>query len=237
VGVQACLPPHNFAVRPQPQASHLWELNRTINPTSVNSIKNMSERKILTVIFYVFLTASVVASGIMIFRILSSFCLLNPTVKPEDNVEFSVYEKKIDLIEKLVLLLGGGTTVLGGLREIQLNRSKSSHEFLVNSILEKAIKIRDELPNDIYDNPCSKDLITKDLQGSKKKVISFLNYLDYMCVAIDKGIIEEELVKSSAQYLIIKSWVHFKPAIEEFRNNKTAKNAWKEIEKKAKAWS
>jgi hypothetical protein len=133
-------------VRPQLQASHLWELNRTINPTSVNSIKNMSERKILTVIFYVFLTASVVASGIMIFRILSSFCLLKPTVKPKDNVEFSVYEKKIDLIEKLVLLLGGGTTVLGGLREIQLNRSKSSHEFLVNSILEKAIKIRDELP-------------------------------------------------------------------------------------------
>jgi hypothetical protein len=82
----------------------------------------------------------------MTFRIFSSFCLLNPTVKPEDNVEFSVYEKKIDLIEKLVLLLGGGTTVLGGLREIQLNRSKSSHEFLVNSILEKAIKIRDELP-------------------------------------------------------------------------------------------
>jgi hypothetical protein len=103
--------------------------------------------------------------------------------------------------------------------------------------LEKTIKIRDELPHDIYDSPCSKDLITNDPQSSKKKVISFLNYLDYMCIAIDKGIIEEELVKSSAQYLIIKSWKYFELAIVEFRQNKKAVDAWKGIEKKAKAWS
>jgi hypothetical protein len=229
--------PLNLAVRPQPQASHCWELNRTINPTSVDSmLKNMSEREILKVTFCTFLISSVIASIFMIFMILRSWCSLNPTVKPEDNVEFSIHEKKIDLIEKLILLLGGGTTILGGLREIQLNRSKSSHEFLVNSILEKAIKIRDELPHDIYDNPCSEDLITNDLQGLKKKVISFLNYLDYMCIAIDKGIIEEELVKSSAQYLIIKSWNHFKPAIVKFRNDKEAEHAWEGIEKKAEAW-
>lgn len=149
--------------------------------------------------------------------------------------------RSINLTEKILLLLGGGTTLIGGLREIQLNRSKSGHEFLLGTILDKALKIRNQLARygyDIYSNSVQCPNTAMTTGNDKYLIISFLNYLDYMCIALDKEIIDEELVKDSAKYLILKSWSYFQPAIREFRNqnNANAPDAWKSIEEKCNLW-
>ncbi|MDB9391522.1 DUF4760 domain-containing protein [Microcystis aeruginosa] len=201
----------------------------------------MSERQFLKLLFYLLLFSTGIVglsvfllSGVAIYRLASE--------KPEPEKQTQIYDmatRQINLTEKILLLLAGGGTIIGSLREIQLNRSKSGHEFLVANILDNALKKRDELVNnglDIYSkSPCVETAITK---GSHRYlIISFLNYLDYMCIAVDKEIIDEELVKKSAKYLILKSWDYFKPAIQEFRKINNAEEAWKEIENKCEVWS
>jgi hypothetical protein len=141
------------------------------------------------------------------------------------------------LAEKILLLSTGGATLIRGFQEIYRARRKSAHEFLVGTILDKAIKIRDDLALsgiDMYGCVCQNNAIT---DGDKKyKIISFLNHLDYMCIAIENEIIDEDLAKDSAKYLIINSWKYFENAIKQFRVEKQSDNAWDKIENKYSSW-
>ncbi|NCR55913.1 MAG: DUF4760 domain-containing protein [Microcystis aeruginosa L211-07] len=200
----------------------------------------MSERQFLKLLFYLLLFSTgivglsvLLLSGVAIYRLES---------EPKTENHSQIYDmatRSINLTEKILLLLGGGTTLIGGLREIQLNRSKSGHEFLLGTILDKALKIRNQLARygyDIYSNSVQCPNTAMTTGNDKYLIISFLNYLDYMCIALDKEIIDEELVKDSAKYLILKSWFYFQPAIKEFRNNANAPDAWKSIEEKCNLW-
>jgi hypothetical protein len=57
-----------------------------------------------------------------------------------------------------------------------------------------------------------------------------------MCIAIENEIIDEDLVKDSAKYLIINAWKFFGAAIIKFREDTGSKDAWNRISEKHENW-
>lgn len=200
----------------------------------------MCERKVLNIL-YVFFVVSTFIVGLSLV-LLSGSAIYSLTSEKESEKQEKIYEmvtRPINLTEKILLLLGGGTTLIAGLREIQLNRLKSAHEFVINNILCEVIKLRDWLAvhrHNIYSqNPCADvHAITKGDEVSYK-IISLLNQLDYMCIAINTEIVDEELIEKSAKYLLINTWRYFLPAINRFCERNP--NAWDSLRQQHSKWN
>lgn len=157
--------------------------------------------------------------------------------KPQDRV------LKLDELSKVATTLSAffiaATFAITGQKyrqEASLNRKLEGNEFLVSIILGRLTDYRAKLNKKVdpygsrtdgsqsYAESVSKQLL--DPYGRDDILIkSFLNHLEYMCLAIHEGIIDEAIVKESQENMLFLYWKWFYPYIAEMRR-KHYSEAW-----------
>ena len=155
------------------------------------------------------------------------------------RIEASIYGRD----QKLAMYADGSsffttfTVIIGlvvGAREVQNNRRQAAHKFLLENILKEVTEIREKLKGKIHTTTYAKAVRYSKLDpyGEDQILIrSLLNNLDYMCVAIENKIIEEELALKTTKYFLLSTWAWFYPYISNLRSEKGFKEAWKSIDK------
>jgi hypothetical protein len=130
--------------------------------------------------------------------------------------------------------------------EASLRRKLEGNEFLVSIILGRVTDYRMRLRNKVdpygtsgrgavsYERSVSAGLLRP--HGRDEILIkSFLNHLEYMCLAIHEGIIDEGFVKDSQENILFLYWKWFYPYITEMRAS-YYKEAWMGIDYMVYRW-
>lgn len=121
-------------------------------------------------------------------------------------------------------------------QEASLNRKLEGNEFLVSIILGRLTEYRIKLSKKVdpygtrtdgsqsYITSIDRNLL--EPYGRDDIIIkSFLNHLEYMCLAIHEGIIDEAIVRESQENMLFLYWKWFYPYIVEMRE-KHYPEAW-----------
>lgn len=157
--------------------------------------------------------------------------------------EAQVRLSKLDEISKVATTLSAffiaATFAITGQKyrqEAGLNRKLEGNQFLVSIILGRLTEYRIKLSKKVdpygsrtdgsqsYTTSISCNLL--DPYGRDDIIIkSFLNHLEYMCLAIHEGIIDEAIVRESQENMLFIYWKWFYPYIIEMRE-KHYHEAW-----------
>ncbi|WP_181256700.1 DUF4760 domain-containing protein [Merismopedia glauca] len=157
---------------------------------------------------------------------------------PRDD-KMKMYDDGSKILTTFTVIVG----FIVAAQEVKLNRQKAAHEFFINSILGKVTEIREQLKDKIdtkelifYEQAVALGKLKPD--GEDKILMrTLLNYLDYMCIAIQQGIVDEEIAFNSAKYVLFNTWKWFYPYIKEIRQKQGMKDAWNAIDEVLKDWA
>jgi hypothetical protein len=114
-------------------------------------------------------------------------------------------------------------------QEASLNRKIEGNEFLVSIILGRLTDYRMKMNRKVDPYGSRTDGSQSYLESVKNQLLdpygkddilikSFLNHLEYMCLAIHEGIIDEAIVKESQENMLFLYWKWFYPYIVDMRN-------------------
>jgi hypothetical protein len=141
-------------------------------------------------------------------------------------------------------IVGFFVTVTKYFIDSHFNRKKSGHDFLINIFLGRITELRQQLKESDV-NPYSMESMSYtqcvayskiDPYGKHEILInSFLNHLEYMCLAIYEGLIDEKMAKDAEENILFIYWKWFYPYICEFRR-KYYPEAWIFIDVMIKRW-
>jgi hypothetical protein len=134
-------------------------------------------------------------------------------------------------------------TALKYAQESYINRTNSGHEFLVNTFLGRITDLREKLSEKIdpyniknlsyYD--CVDLYLLDPYDGDDILIKSLLNNLEYLCLAIHEGVIDEQIARDAEENLLFVYWKWFYPYIMEMRINHYDE-AWAYIDVMVRKW-
>ncbi len=216
------------------------------------------EKKIKTIIRRKFLQACgyrllliLCISMFILFLMIVSFIIFNVSYKSSQRDRINGYDEIVKVANIFSSIFISATFVATGLKyaqELKLSRKKSGHDFLVNTFLGRIAELRQKLKEigiDPYRANSTEyyryyyDCVARSLiepHGRDELIIqSLLNNLEYMCLAVFEGIIDEQMARNSEENLIFIYWRLFYPYIQEIRDTHY-QDAWIYIDIIMRRW-
>jgi hypothetical protein len=162
------------------------------------------------------------------------------------NKRITVYEEISKIASIVTAIVLTSTFILTSTKywlDSYQNRRRFAHEFLMNIFLGRVADIRQKLNEKIdpysrknqsyYD--CVREGILIPYNSDDLDIKNFLNHLEYMCIAVNEGLIDEAIARDSEENLLYIHWKWFYPYMLEQRE-KYYPEAWIFIDKIVQKW-